>query len=84
MKPYLIATPSFMRYHAGVRVLFKLARTLSWRGYESYVSSPANDSPYSVNVANPEIIKRIAEDGIVVYPEIYPSNEFSAKKPFLL
>jgi hypothetical protein len=78
--PYLIVTPPYVCYSAGVRMLHALCHHLNESGYDAYVCSNCinlewNEKSYFPLEENTHII----DNWIVVYPGTVPGNPYHGK-----
>ena len=72
MKKYLIVAPSFDRRSAGIKALYVLCGKLNDSGYDAYITGDPRDCGYnckSVFSLNPEQLKDLQLNGVVVYPD---------------
>lgn len=77
---YVIESLEYRNNSAGIRSLHCLCHHLRKRGYAAYVTGKQTNPDWDEVSADPEMVKRIARDGIAVYPEGILGNKFCAAR----
>lgn len=77
---YLIHTPNYKRTSGGVRVLHKLCHCLNQAGQVAYISASGHNPKWNTPRATQEVASHLAQEGIVIYPEVVRGNPRSAKR----
>lgn len=80
MKRYLVYTHDYTRLSAGVRALHKLVHYLNLSGCEAYVTSEVRNPEWCTPLAPYELQKEIAQNGVVIYPEVEAGNKLDANQ----
>ena len=77
--PYLIVTPFYRHYSAGIRMLHRLCHYLREEGYEAYVNTDCINLDWNEETCYPEDYPRFANEGIIIYPEVVKGNPLNGK-----
>lgn len=77
--PYLIVTPWYRYYSAGVRMLHALCHHLNENGYKAYVNTDCINLDWNEESCSAEDYPFFAENGIIVYPEVVKGNPLNGK-----
>ncbi len=77
--PYLIVTPFYRYYSAGVRMLHALCHHLNESGYKAYVNTDCINLDWNEESCEVKDYPFFAENGIIVYPEVVKGNPFNGK-----
>jgi hypothetical protein len=81
MRPYLIVGHDYRRTSAGIRALHKLCHLINTLGDGvAYVLADVVNEEWNTPQADAEVIEWIADEGIVVYPEVEDGNPLEAKR----
>lgn len=82
--PYIIVSPVYRNFNAGVRVLYRLCHLLNKAGYESYMSDRGSYLDWITPTIYGDSEKKynlIKQGAITVYPEIFTNNFLSSSRP---
>ncbi len=77
---YLIHAPNYKRTSGGVRALHKLCHCLNQAGCTAYISASGVNPNWNTPKPTQEIANRLAQEGIVIYPEVIRGNPWDAKR----
>lgn len=81
MRPYLIVGHDYRRTSAGIRVLHKLCHLINTiGGGVAYVLADVVNQDWNTPRANKDVIEWIANEGIVIYPEVEDGNPLGARR----
>ena len=78
MRPYLIVAHDYRRTSAGARVLHLLCHHLNEMGCQAWVVPCETDPGLRTPIAAERTAEWLAEDGIVIYPEVEDGNPLGA------